>query len=45
MAYMCVYIYAEESTPPVDLVVSVPGYRTEMYCVFCEVLTEFVYVR
>jgi hypothetical protein len=26
------------------LVVRVPGYRTEMYCVFCEVLTEFIYV-
>jgi hypothetical protein len=26
------------------LVVKVPGYRTEMYCVFCEVRTEFIYV-
>jgi hypothetical protein len=24
------------------LVVRVPGYRTEMYCVFCEVRTEFI---
>jgi hypothetical protein len=27
-----------------DLVVRVPGYRTEMYCVSCEVRTEFIYV-
>jgi hypothetical protein len=27
-----------------DLVVIVPGYRTEMYCVSCEVRTEFMYV-
>jgi hypothetical protein len=26
------------------LVVRVPGYRTEMYCVSCEVRTEFMYV-
>jgi hypothetical protein len=26
------------------LVVRVPGYRTEMYCVSCEVQTEFIYV-
>jgi hypothetical protein len=26
------------------LVVRVPGYRTEMYCVSCEVRTEFIYV-
>jgi hypothetical protein len=26
------------------LVVRVPGYRTEMYCVSCEVRTEFVYI-
>jgi hypothetical protein len=25
------------------LVVRVPGYRTEMYCVSCEVRTEFMY--
>jgi hypothetical protein len=25
------------------LVVGVPGYRTELYCVFCEVRTEFIY--
>jgi hypothetical protein len=25
-------------------VVRVPGYRTEMYCVSCEVRTEFIYV-
>jgi hypothetical protein len=27
-----------------DLVVGVPGYRTEMYCVSCEVRTEFINV-
>jgi hypothetical protein len=36
------------STPPYDrlcgLVVRVPGYTTEMYCVSCEVRTEFIYV-
>jgi hypothetical protein len=26
------------------LVVIVPGYRTEMYCVCCEIRTEFIYV-
>jgi hypothetical protein len=26
------------------LVVRVPGCRTEMYCVSCEVRTEFIYV-
>jgi hypothetical protein len=26
------------------LVVRAPGYRTEMYCASCEVLTEFIYV-
>jgi hypothetical protein len=26
------------------LVVRVPGYRTEMYCVSCELRTEFTYV-
>jgi hypothetical protein len=30
--------------PPFGLVVRVPGYRTEMYCVSCEVRTEFIYV-
>jgi hypothetical protein len=27
------------------LVVRVPGYRTEMYCVSCEIRTEFIYIR
>jgi hypothetical protein len=27
------------------LVVGVPGYRTDMYCVSCEVRTEFIYVK
>jgi hypothetical protein len=26
------------------LVVTVPGYTTEMYCASCEVRTEFIYV-
>jgi hypothetical protein len=26
------------------LVVGVPGYITEMYCVSCEVRTEFIYI-
>jgi hypothetical protein len=26
------------------VVVRVPGYTTEMYCVSCEVRTEFIYV-
>jgi hypothetical protein len=26
------------------LVVRVPGYTTEMYCVSCEIRTEFIYV-
>jgi hypothetical protein len=25
-------------------VVKVPGYRTDVYCVYCEVRTEFIYV-
>jgi hypothetical protein len=27
------------------LVARVPGYKTELYCVSCEVLTEFIYVE
>jgi hypothetical protein len=27
------------------LVVRVPGHRTDMYCLSCEVRTEFIYVR
>jgi hypothetical protein len=30
--------------PICGLVVRVPGYTTEMYCVSCEVRTEFIYV-
>jgi hypothetical protein len=26
------------------LVARIPGYRTEMYCVSCEVRTEFIYI-
>jgi hypothetical protein len=39
--YIC---YAEESRPPLCLVVRVPGYTTEIYCASCEVRTEFIYV-
>jgi hypothetical protein len=31
--------------PPLWSSVKVPGYGTEMYCVFCEVRTEFIYVE
>jgi hypothetical protein len=34
----------ECNRPLCGLVVRVPGYRTEMYCVSCEVRTEFIYV-
>jgi hypothetical protein len=27
------------------LVVKVPGYKTEMYCVSCEVQTKFIHVK
>jgi hypothetical protein len=37
--YIC---YVEESRPP--LWSRVPGYRTEMYGVSCEVRTEFIYM-
>jgi predicted nucleic acid-binding protein len=37
------YCYAEESRPPLWSS-RVPGYTTEMYCVSCEVRTEFIYV-
>jgi hypothetical protein len=30
--------------PVCGLVVRIPGYRTEMYCVSCEVRTDFLYV-
>jgi hypothetical protein len=50
---MCVCLYvgnvlSELLSLPEDrlcgLVVRVPGYTTEMYCVSCEVRTEFIYV-
>jgi hypothetical protein len=41
-------IYSDSCHTPKELnsglVVRVPGYRTEMYCVFCEVRTEFIYI-
>jgi hypothetical protein len=36
-----VYLYLDRLC---GLVVRVPGYRTEMYCVSCEVRNEFIYV-
>jgi hypothetical protein len=39
--YIC---YVEESRPPLWSSGQVPGCRTEMYCVSCEVRTEFIYV-
>jgi hypothetical protein len=36
--------YRVESDRFRGLVVRVPGYRWEMYCVSCEVRTEFIYV-
>jgi hypothetical protein len=41
VVFICWY-YAEDRF--CGLVVRVPGYRTEMYCVSCEVRTEFIYV-
>jgi hypothetical protein len=40
-----IYILSETLSDRLSgLVVRVPGYRTEMQCVFCEVRTEFIYV-
>jgi hypothetical protein len=39
-----VYMLCRRNRPPLCLVVRVPGYTTEMYCVSCEVRTEFIYV-
>jgi hypothetical protein len=36
------FIYMESVILRDGLVVRVPGYRTEMYCVSCEVRTEFI---
>jgi hypothetical protein len=41
LAYMTKYTYDRLS----GLAVRVPGYTTEMYCVSCEVRTEFIYVQ
>jgi hypothetical protein len=38
------YVYCLLSGRLCGLVVRVPGYTTEMYCVSCEVRTEFIYV-
>jgi hypothetical protein len=40
------YLYStvSDSDRLCGLVVRVPGYTTEMYCVSCEVQTEFIYV-
>jgi hypothetical protein len=42
-------LYASSSSSDLDSTTSnrrsiVPGYRTEIYCVSCEVRTEFIYV-
>jgi hypothetical protein len=37
-----ILVYCELLFP--SLVVTVPDYRTERYCVSCEVRTEFIYV-
>jgi hypothetical protein len=36
------HMLCEESRPPLWSRVVVPGFRTEMYCVSCEVRTEFI---
>jgi hypothetical protein len=36
--------YCRKTDRLCGLVGRVPGYRTQMYCVSCEVLTEFIYV-
>jgi hypothetical protein len=38
------YVMKETVDRFCGLVVRVSGYRTEMYCVSCEVRTEFIYV-
>jgi hypothetical protein len=38
------FIFIYEYDRLCGLVVRVPGYRMEMYCAFCEVRTEFIYV-
>jgi hypothetical protein len=38
------YRYLEMYDRLCGLEVRVPGYRTEMYCAFCEVRTKFIYV-
>jgi hypothetical protein len=40
--YLILLFYAQDCL--CGLVVRVPGYKTEMYCVSCEVRTEFIYV-
>jgi hypothetical protein len=42
----CVHLFMESSiaTYLCGLVARDPGYRTEMYCAFCEVRTEFIHV-
>jgi hypothetical protein len=42
--YECVCVMHKKAGRLSGLVVNVPGYRTEMYCVSCEVRTEFIYV-
>jgi hypothetical protein len=42
--YTSIYIYTHVHERRCGLVVRVPGYTTEMYCVSCDVRTEFIYV-
>jgi hypothetical protein len=41
---LCKYVMQKKVDRLCCLVVRVPGHRTEMYCVSCEVRTEFIYV-
>jgi hypothetical protein len=40
---MYIYVMLKKVDRLCGLGVRVPGYTTEMYCVFCEVRTEFIY--
>jgi hypothetical protein len=44
MVQCCVVLQSDTCFVLCGLVVRVPGYTTEMYCVSCEVRTEFIYV-
>jgi hypothetical protein len=38
------YIYVVNADRLSGIVVRVPGYRTDMYCVSCEVRSEYIYI-